>query len=162
MNKRIIAALLAVVMAIQTPLIVLANGHGGGSPINKGTVGNGTNPSVPYSDGIKVSVGPTKPIIEAGVQALSAASTPEEVIAQDYAISDINNYQMWDPGNFGLNFGETSRTNVSIMWDPIGGNQARKDKKSSLAVSILGVFFYLPQTIKGKRCSYGTLDSFLL
>lgn len=58
MNKRLTACVLSLVLALLSPLATLANGRGGGTGINSGSVGVGNNPTVPNSAGIKVSVGP--------------------------------------------------------------------------------------------------------
>lgn len=58
MNKRLVAWMLVLIISVITPLSTLANGRGGGTGINSGSVGVGSNPTVPNSAGIKVSVGP--------------------------------------------------------------------------------------------------------
>ena len=126
MDRRLVAAMLVVILCTQSTLQVLANGRGGGTAVNTSTVGKGNNPTVPNSTGVKVSVGPASVAIgDWLIPPLTVTSTPVDAGKQDKLVSDINKNQMWDPGNFGLSFTVVDHDNVYTMEDSVHGTVRR-------------------------------------
>lgn len=121
MFRRIISFLLTISLIVSTPLAAYAEGSAGGIPVTPVNSGGGSNPTIPDSWGIKVSVSSIQPIIDAGIAPINGTSDSSAARTQYDAIVDINRTRMWDPGCWGLNFIYNPRTPARVMSDPLNG-----------------------------------------
>lgn len=110
MIKRLLAFILTGTLILSTPLSVLAETPGGGSPIGKVPVSHSNSPGYKadhgtYKDmGYRVTITTCDPILEENIQPLSGAYTTEDVKAKRAEIEDINRQRYWEPGNHGIYF----------------------------------------------------------